>query len=111
VSVSNTRKLKMATPIYVSQDVIQNSVAHVGDALIAFARASLRQGQATYKYQSADIYITAKGGILYLMSLADTKRPKVPFMPFPTEEVAQIGELLRRHRHDPHALRTSTSIL
>lgn len=78
--------------IYISADVIQNSMLDTGDAIAAFSNWKPKPGEAVFRYEAADIRITAAGGAIYLMSEEETTQPKIPFTPVPA---AEIGKLVR----------------
>ena len=78
--------------IYISADVIQNSMLDTGDAIAAFASWKPKRGENVFRYEKADIRITAANGAIYMMSKAETKRPKIPFTPVPA---AELGKLVR----------------
>lgn len=82
----------MVSTIYISADVIQQSMLNTGDAIAAFTRWTPKRGETVFRYKGADIRITAANGAIYLMSKAETKKPKIPFTPVPA---AEIGKLVR----------------
>lgn len=82
----------MANAIYISADVIQNSMPSTGDAIAAFISWTPKRGETVFRYKGADIRITAVNGAIYLMSKAETKKPKIPFTPVPA---AELGKLVR----------------
>lgn len=82
----------MMNTIYISADVIQNSMLDTGDAIAAFTSWKPERTETVFSYEGADIRITAAGGAIYLMSEAETKQPKIPFTPVPA---AELGMLVR----------------
>lgn len=78
--------------IYISKDVIQNSMLDTGDAIAAFTSWKPKRRETVFRYEKAGICITAANGAIYLMSQAETKQPKIPFTPVPA---AEIGKLVR----------------
>ncbi|WP_457579093.1 hypothetical protein [Ensifer adhaerens] len=80
----------MANTIYISTDVIQNSMLDTGDAIAAFVKWKPKRRETVFRYDKADIHITAANGAVYLMSTADTTRPKLPFTPVPTAEIGML---------------------
>lgn len=82
----------MVSTIYISADVIQNSMLDTGYAIAAFTSWKPKRGENVFRYEKADIRITAANGAIYMMSKAETKRPKIPFTPVPA---AELGKLVR----------------
>lgn len=82
----------MMNTIYISADVIQNSMLDTGDAIAAFTSWKPKRRANVFRYEKADIRITAANGSIYLMSEAETTQPKIPFTPIPA---AEIGALVR----------------
>lgn len=82
----------MAKVVYISADVIQHSMLNTGDAIAAFTSWKPKRGENVFCYEQADIRITAANGAIYLMSKAETKKPKIPFTPVPA---AELGKLVR----------------
>ncbi|MCO5085183.1 MAG: hypothetical protein M9955_26420 [Rhizobiaceae bacterium] len=82
----------MVSTIYISADVIQNSMLDTGDAIAAFTSWKPKRRENVFRYEKADIRITAANGSIYLMSEAETKKPKIPFTPVPA---AELGKLVR----------------
>lgn len=85
----------MANTIYISADVIQNSMLDTGDAIAAFTNWKPQQGETVYRYEKADIRITAANGAVYLMSEAETTQPKIPFTPIPAAEIRAFVRSLK----------------
>lgn len=82
----------MAVIVYLSADVIQHSMPNTGDAIAAFITWRPMRGETVFQFEGADIHITAANGAIYLMSKAETKKPKIPFTPVPA---AELGKLVR----------------
>ncbi|KQT03167.1 hypothetical protein ASG42_24460 [Rhizobium sp. Leaf391] len=82
----------MLDTIYISADVIRNSMLDTGDAVAAFSQWKPKPGETVFRYKKADIRITAASGAIYLMSEAETRQPKIPFTPIPA---ADIGAMVR----------------
>lgn len=82
----------MVSTIYISADVIQNSMLNAGDALAAFVSGNPQRQDNVFRYEKADIRITAANGSVYLMSEAETTQQKIAFTPLPAKE---IGALLQ----------------
>jgi uncharacterized protein YgiB involved in biofilm formation len=82
----------MMNTIYISADVIQNSMLSTGDAIAAFVNWKPERGETVFSYDQADICITAANGAIYLMSKSETKKPKIAFTPVPA---AEVGKLVR----------------
>ncbi|WP_172723820.1 hypothetical protein [Neorhizobium sp. T25_27] len=82
----------MVITIYISAEVIQNSMLDTGDAIAAFTSWKPKRRENVFRYEKADIRITAANGSIYLMSEAETTQPKIPFTPIPASE---IGALVR----------------
>lgn len=82
----------MANTIYISQDVMQHSMFSTGDAIAAFVKWKPKRRETVFRYEKADIHITAGNGAIYLMSTAETTKSKIPFTLLPT---AEIGMLVR----------------
>lgn len=81
--------------IYISADVIHNSLHSTGDAIAAFTRWKPQHGETAFSYEKADIRITAANGAIYLMSEAETTQPKISFRPFPADEIGKMARTLR----------------
>lgn len=82
----------MANTICISADVIHHSMLSTGDAIAAFTGWKPKRGESVFRYDKADIHITAANGAIYLMSVAETKEPKIAFTPVPA---AEVGKLVR----------------
>lgn len=81
--------------IYIPADVIQNSMVRTGDGLAAFINWEPQHGETVYRYEKADIRITAASGAICLLSEAETKQPKISFRPFPADEIGKLARTLR----------------
>ncbi|MEY9782044.1 hypothetical protein [Sinorhizobium fredii] len=82
----------MANAIFISADVINHSMLSTGDAIAAFTGWKPKRRETVFRYDKADIHITAANGAIYLMSGAETTQAKIPFTPIPA---AEIGALVR----------------
>lgn len=80
----------MLNTIYFSADVIQKSMLDAGDAVAAFSQWKPKPGETVFRYEKADIRITAASGAIYLLSEAETTRPKIPFTPIPAADIAAL---------------------
>lgn len=85
----------MMSTIYISADVIQNSIIRTGDAIAAFTNWKPQHGETVFRYAKADIRITAASGAIYLLSEAETTQPKISFRPFPADEIGKLARTLR----------------
>lgn len=81
--------------IYISADVIQDSMLSTGDAIAAFTSWKPKRRETVFRYERADIHITAANGAIYLMSKAETKKPKIPFTPVPAAELSKLVRSLK----------------
>lgn len=80
--------------IYISADVIHNSLDRTGHAIAAFTRRKPQHGVTVYHYRRADIRVTAASGAIYLLSEAEMMQPKISLRPSPADEIGKLARTL-----------------
>lgn len=82
--------MKQFGMIYISERVYERSLLQTGDAIEAFFNRGANPRETVFRYKKADIFLTEVSGSLYLMSKAELKRPRIPFIPIPADTISGI---------------------